>query len=132
MSNEFLAGVGYPHPFDELAVELCSSAARQVCILSPGLDHSAFDNEALAEALAALHTLSLTCRIVWIDPAIDAQTRDAMEAYLERHKRQRRHRNIWIRILTWIAIALLAFGAVPWASSAVLTRPRWREAVIGD
>jgi hypothetical protein len=54
MSNEFLAGVAYPHPFDELAVELCSSAARQVCILSPGLDHSAFDNEALAEALAAL------------------------------------------------------------------------------
>jgi ribosomal protein L20 len=57
-----------------------------------------------------LHTLSLTCRIVWIDPAIDKQTRDAMEAYLERHKRQRRHRNIWIRILTWIAIALLAFN----------------------
>ena len=64
----------------------------------------------LAEALAALQTLSLTCRVVWIDPAIDSQTRDAMEGYLERHRNQRRHRNIWIRILTWIAIALLAFN----------------------
>ena len=63
MSNEFLAGVAYPHPFDELTVELCSSAARQVCILSPGLDHSAFDNEALAEALAALIRSSRQTRV---------------------------------------------------------------------
>ena len=54
MSNDFLAGVEYPHPFAELAVELCSSAARQVCILSPRLDHAAFDNEELAEVLGVL------------------------------------------------------------------------------
>ena len=63
MSNEFLAGVGYPHPFDELAVTLCSSAARQVCILSPRLDHTAFDNEALAEALAVLIRSSRQTRV---------------------------------------------------------------------
>lgn len=54
MSNEFLTGVEYPHPFAELAVELCSSAARQVCILSPRLDHAAFDNPELAEVLGVL------------------------------------------------------------------------------
>jgi hypothetical protein len=55
MSNdEFLAGVEYPHPFDELAVSLCRSAARSLAILSPTLDHAAFDNRALAEAISAL------------------------------------------------------------------------------
>jgi hypothetical protein len=52
--NTFLQGVGYPHPFDELAVALCSSAARYLCILSPALDHAAFDNEPLAEGISAL------------------------------------------------------------------------------
>ena len=42
MSSEFLAGVGYPQPFADLVVELCASAAREVCILSPRLDHAAF------------------------------------------------------------------------------------------
>ena len=50
----FVTGVEYPHPFDELAVELCNSAARYICILSPRLDHEAFDNRALADALSAL------------------------------------------------------------------------------
>jgi len=55
MSNdEFISGVEYPHPFDELAAELCTGASRYVCILSPALDHEAFDNEPLAKALSAL------------------------------------------------------------------------------
>ncbi|PLW66869.1 hypothetical protein [Pseudohalioglobus lutimaris] len=53
-NNEFLQGVDYPHPFDELAVALGSSATRYLCILSPALDHAAFDNEELASALSAL------------------------------------------------------------------------------
>jgi hypothetical protein len=53
-SSGFLTAVEYPHPFDDLAVELCQSAARYVCILSPGLDHAAFDNSGLADALSAL------------------------------------------------------------------------------
>ena len=55
MSNEeFVSGLEYPRPFDEFAVELCESATRYFCILSPSLDHMAFDNEALSEAISAL------------------------------------------------------------------------------
>jgi hypothetical protein len=54
MSNEFLAGVHYPEPFAEILVELCSSAARQVSILSPRLDHAVFDRPELVVALSAL------------------------------------------------------------------------------
>ena len=55
MSNEeFLSAVEYPHPFDELAVQLCDSASRYISILSPALDHAAFDNAALADAISAL------------------------------------------------------------------------------
>jgi len=43
-NNDFVAAIEYPHPFDEYAVELCRSAARYICILSPRLDHAAFDN----------------------------------------------------------------------------------------
>ena len=64
----------------------------------------------LAEALAALLTLSLTCRIVWIDPAIDHETLEAKDAFIEKHKSARRHRDVWIRIIIWIAVALLAFN----------------------
>jgi hypothetical protein len=64
----------------------------------------------LAEALAALRTLSLTCRIVWTDPAIDRETLDATDAFIEKHKRGRRRRDILIRIISWIAIALLVFN----------------------
>jgi hypothetical protein len=63
MSNEFLAGVKYPHPFAELAVELCSSAAREVCIVSPNLDHDAFDSTELADALGVLIRSSRQTRV---------------------------------------------------------------------
>jgi hypothetical protein len=53
-NNEFLTGVEYPHPFDELAVALCASAARYICILSPDLDPQAFDNAELVDAMSAL------------------------------------------------------------------------------
>lgn len=52
--QQFITGVHYPRPFDRLAVELARSASRQICILSPRLDHAAFDNRELSEALSAL------------------------------------------------------------------------------
>lgn len=52
--SDFLTGVEYPHPFDDLAVALCASASRNVNILSPTLDHRVFDNPELVSALAAL------------------------------------------------------------------------------
>ncbi len=64
----------------------------------------------LAEALAALRTLSLTCRVVWTDPAIGQETLEARDAYLEKHKAARRHRDVWIRIIIWLAVAMLAFN----------------------
>ena len=63
MSNEFLAGVHYPRPFDELLVELCNSAARQISILSPRLDHAVFDRPELVAALAALVRSSRQTRV---------------------------------------------------------------------
>jgi hypothetical protein len=53
-TSGFLTGVEYPHPFDELAVELCQGAGRNICILSPCLEHAAFDNSGLADALSTL------------------------------------------------------------------------------
>jgi len=52
--STFLQGISYPHPFDELAIGLCQSASRQICILSPTLDRKAFDNAELVQALSAL------------------------------------------------------------------------------
>lgn len=52
--DRFLTGITYPRPFDQLAVELTKTASRHVNILSPQLDHAAFDNRALSEALSAL------------------------------------------------------------------------------
>ena len=54
LSPGFLTGINYPHPFDNLAVELVASASRHICILSPALDHDVFDRRELSEALAAL------------------------------------------------------------------------------
>ena len=71
MSNEeFLSAVEYPHPFDELAVRLCSSASRYICILSPALDHEAFDNAPLVDAISALARRSrqTQVRILISDP----------------------------------------------------------------
>lgn len=53
-SDDQRRAVDYPQPFDELAVELATSASRYLYILSPSLDHAAFDNDALAEALSRL------------------------------------------------------------------------------
>jgi hypothetical protein len=66
----FITGVEYPHPFDELAVALCNSAGRSICILSPRLDHEAFDNAALVDALSALARRSrqTQVRILISDP----------------------------------------------------------------
>jgi len=44
----------YPHPFAELTIDLCNSARRHICILSPQLDHEVFDNAALCDAISAL------------------------------------------------------------------------------
>ncbi len=49
-----LKAVDYPHPFDEVAAELCSAARRYVAILSPELESAAFDTEALDDALRKL------------------------------------------------------------------------------
>lgn len=53
-ASEFTTGIGYPHPFDDYAVELARSASRYLCILSPALDHAAFDSDDLADAIGAL------------------------------------------------------------------------------
>jgi hypothetical protein len=44
----------YPHPFDELTLELCQTARRHIRILSPHLDSAIFDNEELCSAISAL------------------------------------------------------------------------------
>ncbi len=54
MSSEFLSGVKYPHPFDELVVALCESARRQLFIQSPSLDYEVFDNGELADSISKL------------------------------------------------------------------------------
>ncbi|RLA55899.1 MAG: hypothetical protein DRQ65_01930 [Gammaproteobacteria bacterium] len=59
----FVAGVEYPHPFAEMAVELCGSASRYVCILSPRLDHEAFDTPELAQTLSTLARLSRQTKV---------------------------------------------------------------------
>lgn len=53
-TDSTVTGVTYPRPFDEYAVELCAGATRYIRILSPGLDHAAFDSDALTEALSEL------------------------------------------------------------------------------
>ena len=53
-NNDYVTGIKYPKPFDAYAVSLCQSASRYICILSPQLDHAAFDNSALVDAISAL------------------------------------------------------------------------------
>ena len=53
-TDEFIQGVGYPRPFDELAVDLCDTASRYICILSPALDPAVFDSDILALSLSRL------------------------------------------------------------------------------
>lgn len=53
-SDGFVTAIEYPRPFDEYAVRLVRSASRYACILSPRLDHAAFDNADLVDAISAL------------------------------------------------------------------------------
>lgn len=53
-ASGFIAGVGYPAPFDRLAQALAESARRYLCVLSPDLDARVFDAPELAEAISAL------------------------------------------------------------------------------
>ncbi len=59
----FRNGVTYPKPFDSLAVELCTSARRELCIQSPQLDHQVFDQPALIAAVSALVRSSSQSRV---------------------------------------------------------------------
>jgi len=52
--ESFANQLSYPQPFDQHAISLCQSASRYLCILSPRLDHAAFDNQAMADAVSAL------------------------------------------------------------------------------
>ena len=52
-----LYGVTYPQPLAELTLKMCSSALRNIRIISPRLDHRIFDNAELADALSALARL---------------------------------------------------------------------------
>lgn len=52
--DAFASAIDYPEPFHAYALALCESASRYVCILSPQLDHAAFDHSDLADALSAL------------------------------------------------------------------------------
>ncbi|CAA0118844.1 Uncharacterised protein [Halioglobus japonicus] len=54
LSCDFTTGVAYPTPFDRYVVSLAKSAARHICIQSPQLDYTAFDNSELVDALSAL------------------------------------------------------------------------------
>jgi len=53
-SDGFVTAIDYPQPFDDYAVRLCQSASRYLCILSPTLDHAAFDKAELVDAISAL------------------------------------------------------------------------------
>ena len=70
LSLEFITGVAYPTPFDRYTVALCESAMRHLAIQSPQLDHAAFDNSALVDAISALARRSRQAqvRILVSDP----------------------------------------------------------------
>src|SRR6056297_615772 len=53
-AHSYANGIEYPQPFDEYAIALGASARRHIYILSPQLDHEAFDTAGLADALSAL------------------------------------------------------------------------------
>jgi predicted GNAT family N-acyltransferase len=63
LGRDYTGGIDYPHPFADWAVALTADAAREICILSPNLDHRAFDNRELAEALSALARRSRQSRV---------------------------------------------------------------------
>ena len=53
-TNEFISNVGYPQPFDVLALELAKTARRDLRIYSALLDPEVFDSSELASAMTAL------------------------------------------------------------------------------
>lgn len=61
--TQFISGVAYPQAFARYAVQLCTGASRYIDILSPALDHAAFDNEELSSALSALARRSRQTRV---------------------------------------------------------------------
>jgi len=61
--SDFTTGITYPAPFCDYAVALCDDALRHLCILSPQLDHAAFDNSPLVEAITALARRSRQAQI---------------------------------------------------------------------
>jgi phosphatidylserine/phosphatidylglycerophosphate/cardiolipin synthase-like enzyme len=52
--DAFITGIEYPSPFDHYVLELCRGASRSIRIMSPQLDHAAFDSPELAAAISAL------------------------------------------------------------------------------
>lgn len=63
LGKDYTGGIDYPHPFAEWAAALTADASREICILSPNLDHPAFDNRELADALSALARRSRQSRV---------------------------------------------------------------------
>ncbi|MEM9256625.1 MAG: hypothetical protein AAGA91_14355 [Pseudomonadota bacterium] len=61
--TDLSGAVEYPHPFDELVVELVRSATRYVDILSPALDHNVFDKGEMVAALSDLARRSRQTRV---------------------------------------------------------------------
>ena len=61
--SEYTNGIAYPYPFAEYTVALCDDAMRHINILSPQLDHAAFDTSELVEALSALARRSRQARV---------------------------------------------------------------------
>ncbi|MDO8861868.1 GNAT family N-acetyltransferase [Haliea sp. E1-2-M8] len=59
----YTSGIEYPHPFAEWATALTADASREICILSPDLDHRAFDHRDLVDALSALARRSRQSRV---------------------------------------------------------------------
>lgn len=63
LGKVYTTGIDYPHPFAEWAIALTTDASREICILSPDLDHRAFDDRTLVDALSALARRSRQSRV---------------------------------------------------------------------
>ena len=63
LGRVYSTGIAYPHPFAEWAIALTADASREICILSPDLDHRVFDDRNLVDALSALARRSRQSRV---------------------------------------------------------------------
>lgn len=63
LGKVYTTGIAYPHPFAEWATALAAQASREICILSPDLDHRVFDDRDLVDALSALARRSRQSRV---------------------------------------------------------------------